>query len=103
MDVVRVTSDTSAKTLATRLLVQAGEHGEAIAQAIGAGAVNGIIKAVGILRQESGENWGCFPDFTTVQGDDGRDLSAIRVVVRKVPTVPQHRPGRAPGGLRNEF
>lgn len=59
------------------------EHGQAAAQAVGAGAVNQMAKAVAVAISyllEDGLRMACVPSFQDV-GTDGRELTALRMTL----------------------
>ena len=59
------------------------DYGQAAAQAIGAGAVNQMVKAVAVAisyLEADGLSIACVPTFVNV-GDGGRDLTALRMTL----------------------
>ena len=59
------------------------EHGQAAAQAIGAGAVNQMIKAMAVACSyllEDGLRMACVPSFQDV-GENGQELTAMRLAL----------------------
>jgi stage V sporulation protein S len=83
MDVIKVSTGSRSTSVAGAIAGVVREQGRAEVQAIGAGAVNQMIKAVAIARGYlalDGIDVVCIPAFSEVSIDD-KERTAIRVVV----------------------
>lgn len=80
----KVSSKTNSKSLAGAIASAIREKGVVEIQAIGAGAVNQVIKAVAIARgymAPSGIDLICIPVFSEVE-IDGQSRTALKFVIR---------------------
>lgn len=83
MDILKVSSKSSANSVAGALAGVIREEGSAEIQAVGAGALNQAVKAIAIAKgflAPSGIEIVCIPSFTDVE-IDGEARTAIRLVV----------------------
>lgn len=83
MDILKVSSKSSANSVAGALAGVIREEGSAEIQAVGAGALNQAIKAIAIAKgflAPSGIEIACVPSFTDVE-IDGEARTAIKLVV----------------------
>lgn len=83
MDVIKVSTGSRSTSVAGAIAGVVREQNRAEVQAIGAGAVNQMIKAVAIARGYlalDGIDVVCIPAFSEVS-IDGKERTAIRVVV----------------------
>jgi stage V sporulation protein S len=83
MDVLKVSANSSPKSVAGALAAVLREKGIAEVQAIGAGAVNQAIKAIAITRgymAPNGINLVCTPGFTEIV-IDGQVRTAIKLII----------------------
>ena len=82
MDILKVSSKSSANSVAGALAGVIREEGSAEIQAVGAGALNQAIKAIAIAKgflAPSGIEIACVPSFTDVE-IDGEARTAIKLV-----------------------
>lgn len=83
MDVLRVSANSSPKSVAGALAAVLRERGNAEIQAVGAGAVNQAVKAIAITRgyvAPNGINLVCTPGFSEIS-IDGQVRTAIKFIV----------------------
>ncbi|AGB41537.1 hypothetical protein Halha_1599 [Halobacteroides halobius DSM 5150] len=83
MEVLKVSSQSSPKSVAGALAGVLREREGAELQAIGAGALNQAVKAVAIARgyvAPSGKDLFCIPAFTDIE-IDGEERTAIKLIV----------------------
>ena len=83
MDILKVSSKSSANSVAGALAGVIRDEGSAEIQAVGAGALNQAIKAIAIAKgflAPSGIEIACVPSFTDVE-IDGEARTAIKLVV----------------------
>lgn len=83
MDVLKVSANSSPKSVAGALAAVLREKGIAEVQAIGAGAVNQAIKAIAITRgylAPNGINLVCTPGFAEIV-IDGQVRTAIKLII----------------------
>ncbi|GAB6098664.1 stage V sporulation protein SpoVS [Halanaerocella petrolearia] len=83
MEVLKVSSKSSPKSVAGALAGVLREREGAELQAIGAGALNQAVKAVAIARgyvAPSGKDLFCIPAFTDIE-IDGDERTAIKLIV----------------------
>ncbi len=84
MEVLKVSAQSSPKSVAGALAAVIREHGVAELQAVGAGAVNQAVKAVAIARgyvAPNGLDLVVVPAFAEIQ-IDGTDRTAIKFIVQ---------------------
>ncbi|MFW5976519.1 MAG: stage V sporulation protein S [Bacillota bacterium] len=84
MEVLKVSADSSPKSVAGALAGVLREEGEAELQAIGAGALNQSVKAVAIARgyvAPSGIDLICIPAFTDIE-IDGEERTALKLIIQ---------------------
>ena len=83
MEVLKVSSESSPKSVAGALAGVLRERDGAELQAIGAGALNQAVKAVAIARgyvAPSGKDLICIPAFTDIE-IDGEERTAIKLII----------------------
>jgi stage V sporulation protein S len=83
MEVLKVSSESSPKSVAGALAGVLRERDGAELQAIGAGALNQAVKAVAIARgyvAPSGKDLICVPAFTDIE-IDGEERTAIKLII----------------------
>lgn len=83
MEILRVSAQSSPKSLAGALAAVLREKGTAEMQAVGAGAVNQAVKAIAIARgfvAPSGMDLVSVPAFTEIQ-IEGEERTAIKFIV----------------------
>ncbi len=83
MEVLKVSSQSSPKSVAGALAGVLRERDGAELQAIGAGALNQAVKAVAIARgyvAPSGKDLICIPAFTDIE-IDGEERTAIKLII----------------------
>ncbi|GAB6136943.1 stage V sporulation protein S [Halanaerobaculum tunisiense] len=83
MEVLKVSSKSSPKSVAGALAGVLREREGAELQAVGAGALNQAVKAVAIARgyvAPSGKDLFCIPAFTDIE-IDGEERTAIKLIV----------------------
>ena len=83
MEVLKVSSQSSPKSVAGALAGVLRERSGAELQAIGAGALNQAVKAVAIARgyvAPSGKDLICIPAFTDIE-IDGEERTAIKLII----------------------
>lgn len=81
---IKVTATSSSRAVADLLLRAIEDHGYAAACAMGGDAVNQTIKAVALMRRETGRAWAAFPDAQETFDAQGRPLFAIRIAVYEI-------------------
>ena len=83
MDVLKVSANSSPKSVAGALAAVIRERGSAELQAVGAGAVNQAVKAIAITRgymAPNGINLVCTPGFAEII-IDSQERTAIKFIV----------------------
>jgi len=83
MDMIRVSANSRTSAVAGAIAGIIREHKHAEVQAIGAGAVNQAVKALGLATgylKEDGIAVTCVPEFVNVMIED-KERTAIRLVV----------------------
>ncbi|MFW5998571.1 MAG: stage V sporulation protein S [Bacillota bacterium] len=84
MEVLKVSADSSPKSVAGALAGVLREEGKAELQAIGAGALNQSVKAVAIARgfvAPGGIDLICIPAFIDIE-IEGEERTAIKLIVQ---------------------
>ncbi len=83
MDILKVSANSSPKSVAGALAAVLREKGIAEIQAVGAGAVNQAVKAIAITRgyvAPTGNNLICTPGFSEIN-IDGQVRTAIKFII----------------------
>ena len=83
MEVLRVSSKTSVGSLAGAIAGYIREHNRVEVQAVGAGAVNQAVKAIGVARgflAPSGIDVIAIPAFVDI-AENGEERTAVKIIV----------------------